>query len=91
MEETDKLEVEQMIQEAIAKASNFSTRKIGDTPTDTFQLTPRKYVNMNGSIAARPVGSIASIGQFFLSTDLPTPAWFTGSKWVNGVGSVVAS
>ena len=91
MTPNDKRIVEGMIQEASEKILNFGTRKLGDTPTDGYQLTPQKYVNMNGSVAGRPIGSIASIGQFYMATDVNVPMWFNSNKqWINGVGSVVA-
>lgn len=80
-----------MIKEAVQKAVGFSTRKLGDTPTDSYQLTPQMYVNMNGSVASRPIGSVANVGQFYLATNTSIPMFFTTNKnWVNGVGSVVA-
>ncbi len=83
--------VENMIKAALSKAMDFPTRKKGDTPTDSYQLTPQKYVNANGSVAGRPIGSIANIGQFYYATDTNTPMFFTSNRnWVNGVGSVVA-
>lgn len=92
MESNDLRLVEQMIQEAMFKVAQFSTRKLGDTPTDGYQLTPQKYVTANGSVAGRPKGSVATVGQFYLATDTRIPMWFTTNKnWVNGVGSVVAS
>lgn len=91
MEQPDKDMVQKMIDEAIRKSLHFSVRKLGDTPTDGYQLTPQKYVNMNGSVAGRPIGSVAAIGQFYLATNTNTPMWFNSNKqWVNGVGSVVA-
>lgn len=55
-----KKEVETMIHDAITKASSFSTRKIGDTPTDNNQLTPKGYVD---GIAASVIGVVdAEIG-----------------------------
>jgi hypothetical protein len=91
MESNDRQEVQKMIDEAMKKVASFQTRKLGDTPTDAYQLTPQKYVNMNGSVAGRPVGSVASIGQFYFSSNVNTPMWFnSNNQWVNGVGSVVA-
>jgi len=86
----EKKEIQQMIKEALTKAFNFSARKLGDTPTDDLQLTPRKFVTGNGVIASRPASSEAIVGQFYLATDIPTPMWRVSNGWVNGVGSVVA-
>ena len=78
------------IREMIAKSMDFSTKKRGDTPTDGYHLTPQKYVDMYGSVAGRPIGSIANIGQSYFNTTTNTPITFTPQgTWVNGVGSVV--
>jgi len=91
LEDADKKEIQEMIDMALKKSVDFPTRKLGDTPTDDLQLTPRKYTNANGSIASRPIGSVASRGQFYLATDIPTPMWRMETNWINGVGSVIAS
>lgn len=91
LDENDKKRIEDMIQVALIRAMDFQTRKKGDTPTDSYQLTPQKYVNMNGSVASRPIGSVANVGQFYMATDTNIPIFFTTQgTWVNGVGSVVA-
>ena len=92
MDENQKKEIQEMIDKAVLKAVEYQTRKRGDTPTDDLQLTPRKYVNMNASVASRPIGSVVTIGQKFFASDTNIPMWFTTQRnWVNGVGSVVAS
>jgi len=66
----------------------FTIRKLTDTPTDDLQVTPRKYVNLNGSIASAPVSSI--IGQQYFASDLGYPVFKNSNyRWVNSVGSVV--
>ncbi len=90
MDDKQKREVEKMIAEAIMKAVGFSTRKLGDTPTDAYQLTPRGYVQLNGTLANRPIGSVATIGQTYYATDTNIPMTFDGTQWRNGIGSVVA-
>lgn len=88
MDDNDKKEVAKMI----AEAMKFSQRKIGDTPTDDNQLVPRGYSNMNGSVAGRPIGSIAQTGQQYFASDIGYPIFFTTNKnWVSATGSVVAS
>ncbi len=47
-------QVQQMIKDAVDYVLKFSTRKLGDTPTDALQLTPKKYVD---GIAGVPAGS----------------------------------
>lgn len=88
IDENDKKIVENMIKEQIAFAMRFSKRKIGDMPTDDNQLTPRGYVNLNGTRASKP--SIVSVGQQYFSTDDNYP-WFTdGTKWRSSTGSIVS-
>lgn len=84
-------EIAQLIDEKIKKAMQFSTVKYGDTPTDTLQLTPKKYVNLNGTLAARPASVLAVKGQQYYATDINIPLFFDGSAWRNGVGSVIAN
>lgn len=72
------------------KQQAFTDRKLTDTPTDSLEVVNRRYVNLNGSVAGRPNSSVATIGQFYLSTDTNIPMWFTPAGWRNGVGSIVA-
>lgn len=65
----------------------FSARKLTDTPTDTNSMVPRGFVTANGAIADRPANPVT--GQFYLAGTLPM--WYSGTNWVNGVGSVIAS
>lgn len=65
---------------------SFNQKRIGDTPTDALQLTPRKYVNMYGSILGRPTGSI--VGQFYFDTTIGRPVYWNGRTFVDGAGSV---
>ena len=88
MNENQKKEIQEMIDKAILRAVEYQTRKRGDTPTDDLQLTPRKYINMYGSIAGRPQASI--IGQQYFSTTDGYPIFRNSNNaWVNGAGSVV--
>lgn len=89
MTEEQKRQIQEMIQAAIDRAVDFSTRKRGDTPTDDLQLTPRKYVNMNGTRVLRP--SIITAGQQYFSTQDKYP-WFTDgiSSWFSATGSIVS-
>jgi hypothetical protein len=68
----------------------FIQRKLTDTPTDALSVVNRKYVNLNGSVAGRPVSSVANIGQFYIDTGTNIPMWKVTAGWVNGVGSIVA-
>lgn len=83
MNQEDKKEVENIAKQVLNKS--FSKR-IGDTPTDALQLTPRKYVNMYGSILGRPTGSI--VGQFYFDTTIGRPVYWNGRTFVDGAGSV---
>lgn len=74
----------------ILGTTGFVQRKLTDTPKDANAVVPRKYVNANGTLANRPVASVAVIGQTYFSTDTNIPMVFNGTNWVNGVGSVVA-
>lgn len=73
------------------KANTKYQKQVGDTPTDTLQLVNRKYVNLNGTLANRPASILAVIGQKYYATDVNIPLVYDGSKWRNGVGSVIAS
>lgn len=88
----DTKQIEKMIDVKVNKATRFSQRKLGDTPTDDNQLIPRGYANMNGSVAGRPIGSIAQVGQQYFASDVGYPIFFTtNNNWVSATGSVVAS
>lgn len=77
-------EIEKLIDE---KFKGFQKR-VGDTPTDDLQLTPRKYVNMYGSVVGRPVSSV--VGQQYFDTSIGRPIFKRGDgAWVDGAGSVV--
>ena len=73
------------------KGSAFTDRKLTDTPTDSLSVVPRKYVTNNGSVASRPVSSVAVVGQFYLDTGLNQPMWKVTAGWVDGNSSIVAS
>lgn len=72
------------------KSVAFTDKKITDTPTDSLSTVNRKYVNLSGTVANRPSSSVATVGQSYLATDTNIPMRWTGSAWVNGIGSVVA-
>jgi hypothetical protein len=89
LDENAKREVQRMID--LASRRDYSKR-VGDTPNDSLQLVPKKYVELAATTANRPA-SVVSLGsqQFFnLSTNYP---WFfspNSSVWVSATGSVVA-
>lgn len=88
MNDQDKQEVIKIAKQVLSK--DFSKR-IGDTPTDNLQLVPRKYVNLNGTIAFRPASVLAVTGQQYYATDINIPLFYDGTKWRNGIGSIIAS
>lgn len=84
-------ELEEKIRKSFRKMFDFTARKLTDTPTDDLMLVNRRYVNLNGTAANRPNGSVAQIGQSYFATDVNVPMTYKGSnQWVNGVGSIVA-
>lgn len=68
----------------------FTQRKLTDTPTDSLQVVPRKFVTNNGAVADRPKSSVATIGQPYYATDTFIPMTYSAQGWRNGVGSIVA-
>ncbi len=50
--------IQKQIDESIDKVTAFYYKKIGDTPTDAFQLTPKKYVD---SVLSAGLSSLASL------------------------------
>ena len=72
------------------QTNGFTARKLTDTPTDKNSVVPRGYVTMNGTLANRPVSSVATIGQPYLATDTGIPMTKVAGGWVNGVGSIIA-
>lgn len=72
------------------KSGAFTDRKTTDTPTDTFALVNRRFVTLSSNLGARPVSSVAVVGQRFFDTTNNVPIWYTTAGWRNSVGSVVA-
>ena len=83
LDKDSKKEVEDMIKKAV----RFSQRKVGDAPTDANQLTPRKYVTMNGVSANRPTSSV--IGQSYFDTSIGKPIWWDGTGFKDAAGNYV--
>lgn len=69
--------------------TDFTDRKITDTPTDNLSVVNRKYVNLNGT--TRPTSS--TLGQFFLDMNLASGRgkgiWWNGTGWVDATGTYV--
>lgn len=68
----------------------FTLKKPTDTPTDAYDVVPRKYLTNNGLVANRPASSVATVGQPYFSTDTNIPMIYSAGGWRNGVGSIVA-
>ena len=84
----DRKEIEKMIW----KSSSFTNRQLGDTPNDALQFSPRKYVNLSGTVAQRPASVAASLGQQYFATDLNKPLFFDGNNhWRDATSSIIAS
>ena len=93
MDEETKKQIEEIALKVIHKYNNvvgFTDRKITDTPTDIFSLVNRRFVTLSSNLGARPVSSVAVVGQRFFDTTGNVPIWYTTAGWRNSVGSVVA-
>lgn len=72
------------------QSSAFTDRKLTDYPTDDFAVVNRQFVTLSSNLGARPVSSVAVVGQFFFDTSNNTPIWYTTAGWRNSVGSITA-
>lgn len=94
MDEETKKQVEEIFTNAIKrydKSGYFIARKTVDTPTDAYAPVNRKFATLSSNVGARPISSVAIIGQHFFNTTTNTPIVFDGDNWRNGVGSVVVA
>lgn len=82
-------EIKRLVPE-ILQGSAFTDRKLTDTPTDNLSVVNRKYVTNNGTVANRPLSSVAVVGQPYYATDTFIPMTYSAQGWRNGVGSIVA-
>lgn len=96
MEENDKKQVEQMIQDALKKPSAFPERKLGDTPTDSFQLTPKGYVDRGISSVFSSIragftinGNLVVTGSASIAGNLKTGSLDTGA--LNAASASIAT
>ena len=92
MDEETKKQVEEIALKVVRNYNkvSFTERKTTDTPTDAFSLVNRRFVTLSSNIGARPVSSVAIVGQRFFNTTASVPIWYTTAGWVNSVGSIVA-
>ena len=72
------------------KTGAFTDRKLTDTPTDALSLVNRRFVTLSSNIGARPVSSVAIVGQPFFDLTSSIPMTYSVGGWRNGVGSIVA-
>lgn len=73
--------------QAYMQSGGFTNRKLTDMPTDSLQVTSRKFVTLNGPSTTRPVGSV--LGQFYLDTNLNKPVWWNGTGFIDATGTYV--
>ncbi len=67
----------------------FTARKVTDIPIDDLQVTPRGYVNLNGTTANRP--NNPSQGQQYFDNTIGQPIFWNSHKspaahWVDANG-----
>lgn len=93
MPELKKEDVKKIVIETIKeynKSGIFTDRKTIDTPTDTLSPVNRQFVTLSSNLTARPVSSVAVVGQRFFDTTNNVPIWYTIAGWRNSVGSIIA-
>ena len=83
-------DIKKLIKEEMSKQTGFLVRKLTDTPTDALSLVNRRFVTLSSNLGARPVSSVAVVGQRFYDLTNNTPIWYTTGGWRNSSGSVVA-
>ena len=83
-------DTKKLVKEELAKQRGFTAFKSTDTPTDAFSLVNRRFVTLSSNLGARPVSSVAVVGQRFFDTTNNTPIWYTTAGWRNSVGSIIA-
>ena len=89
----DEKEVKKIVLETIKNYNRgevFTARRTTDTPTDAYAPTNRRFVTLSSNLGARPVSSVAVVGQRFFDTSNNIPIWYTTAGWRNSVGSIVA-
>ena len=68
----------------------FTDRKTTNTPTDAYSPVNRRFVTLSSNLGARPVSSVAVVGQRFFDTTGNIPIYYTIAGWRNSVGSIIA-
>ena len=93
MDEETKKQIEGIVLKVVKdynKSSAFKDRKLTDTPTDAYSLVNRRFVTLSSNIGARPVSSVAIVGQPFFDLTSNIPMTYSVGGWRNGIGSIVA-
>lgn len=93
LDETQKKEVEETVLEVIRrynKSATFTDRKTIDLPTESNSPINRRFVTLNGATTARPVSSIAVVGQRYFDTTINKPIYYTTAGWRDATSSIVA-
>ena len=93
LDEETKKQIKEMVLKVVREyntTSAFIDKKLTDTPTDNFSLVNRRFVTLSSNLGARPVSSVAVVGQRFFDTGANVPIWYTVAGWRNSVGSIIA-
>ena len=93
MDENLKQEIKKLILEVIRNYNRglaFTDRRPTDTPADSYAPVNRRFVTLSSNVGARPVSSVAVVGQPFFDTTSNIPMTYSVGGWRNGVGSIVA-
>lgn len=79
MDDNDIRIVQQMVETGMKKVATYQVRKLGDTPTDSYQLTPKSYVDH------RVTGGFVIAGG---TAGVPFPVGWTVAKTATGIVTV---
>ncbi len=70
------------------QSGGFVDRKITDSPNDSLQVVPRKYVTRYATTLLRPVSSI--LGESYFDTTVKKPVWWNGVNYQDAAGNVIS-
>lgn len=93
MDQNTKIEVTKLVLDVVKRYNQtaaFSDKKITDNPTDALDIVNRRWATLNGTVANRPVSSVAVLAQRYFATDSSILMIYGGTGWVNSIGSIVA-
>lgn len=84
-------DIKKLVKEVIDKRlTDFTIRKLTDTPTEALSLVNRKFVTLSSNLGSRPVSSVAVVGQRFFDTTNNRPIYYTTAGWRDSTSSIVA-